>query len=336
MRYDLARELPQDYFSFTVATEHNHNITSEQLKLMLRDIPESEHDQFLRGMRPEGSGNFFSIDRIYQAEDEAFGEHILERAKKEIPGYAVETAYGAGVVYYTTPRLPGHEYFVIADPGTDSAPNRNAPVIMVWDVTDFPKYKMTLAAFWWGNGNGSITPFVRQLLKFMEMYDAAFSAVDATGPQKNTNEILNLYLIGGRTEEKQQQEWLGDVDVKKITNPFIEGLDFSSGKKATYLISGRLYLEAGLVIWPKMVHGIRSQLSNYDPDKDKTYATSKLTQDIVATYCMSAYAVRAYFQYDPSREAEDDSSEIDELFDSEAYRSQRIPIDERDLRSVER
>ena len=331
MRYDLARELPNDYFSFTVATRHNGNVTPDQLRLMLKDIPEDEHEQFLEGSRPEGSGNFFNIDRIYQAEDEDYGTHIVDRVNTKVPGFAIATSYGAGVTYFTTPRAQGHEYFISADPGTDNAPDRNSPVIMVWDVTDFPKYKMSLAAFWWGNGNGSITPFVRQLLKFMEMYDPAFTGVDSTGPQKNTNEILNLYLLGGRTEEAQQQEWLGDVDISQITNPVLSGMDFSSGKKTAYLIAGRLYLEAGLVTWPKIVHGIRSQMSNYDPEKDKTYATSKLTQDIVATFCMGAYAVRAYFAYDPAAEAEKEGAEDNESFTDEDFRSQRLSVEDRDI-----
>ena len=108
-------------------------------------------------------------------------------------------------------------------------------------------------------------------------------------------------------------------------------MDFSSGKKTAYLIAGRLYLEAGLVTWPKIVHGIRSQLSNYDPEKDKTYATSKLTQDIVATYCMGAYAVRVYFAYDPATEAEKEGAEDSESFTDEDYRSQRLPAEDRDV-----
>lgn len=334
MRYDLARELPQDYFSFTVATRHNGNVTEDQLRMMLRDIPEDEHEQFLEGMRPEGSGNFFNIDKIHEAEDDEYGKFIMERFEKRIDGYNIETTYGAGVSYFTTPRHPGHEYFITADPGTDNAPDRNSPVVMVWDVTDFPKYKMSLAAFWWGQGRGSITPFYRQLLKFMEMYDPAFTGVDSTGPQKNTNEILNLYLLGGRTDDTQQRdEWIGDINLSRITNPVLQGMDFSSGKKTAYLIAGRLYLEAKLVSWPKIVHGIRSQMSNYDPEKDKTYATSKLTQDIVATYCMAAHAVRVYFAYDPSTEDIENEAQNVDLDSWEAFRSQRIPADGRTVRA---
>jgi hypothetical protein len=337
MRYDLARELPNDYFSFTVATRHNGNVTEDQLKFMIADIPEDEREQFLEGMRPEGRGKFFSVNSIKEAEDKEYSKFIQDRIENKVDGFDMRTTYGAGVSYFTTPRAEGHEYFITADPGTDNAPDRNSPVVMVWDVTNFPKFKMSLAAFWWGNGNGSITPFVRQLLKFMVTYDPAFTGVDSTGPQKNTNEILNLYLSGGRTDDtNQRMEWLGDIAVNKITNPIISGMDFSSGKKTAQLIAGRLYLEAGLISWPDMVHGIRSQLSNYDPDKDKSSSTAKLTQDIVATLCMGCHAVRIYFAYDPTQEDARDSDEDAQSLDRESARSQRLPSAARNERAMVR
>jgi hypothetical protein len=337
MRYDLATQLPDDYFSFTVATRHNKNVTEDQLRLMIEDVPEEEREQFLEGMRPEGTGKFFSIDSIREAEDKEYTTHLKDRLENKAKGYDLRTSYGAGVTYFTTPRAEGHEYFITADPGTDNAPDRNSPVIMVWDVTDFPKYKMTLAAFWWGNGNGSISPFVRQLLRFMVTYDPAFTGVDSTGPQKNTNEILNLYLMGGKTDDTQQRmEWLGDIETNKITNPLISGMDFSSSKKTAHLIAGRLYLEAGLISWPDMVHGIRSQLSNYDPEKDKSSSTSKITQDIVATLCMGCHAVRVYFAYDPSTANQNESDEDAELDDWHDARSQRLAGAERASRILVR
>jgi hypothetical protein len=337
MRYDLARQLPNDYFSFTVATRHNGNVTEEQLKFMIEDIPEDEREQFLEGMRPEGRGKFFSIDSIKEAEDKEYSKFLQDRLENGVEGYDIRTTYGAGITYFTTPRVEGHEYFITADPGTDNAPDRNSPVIMVWDVSDFPKYKMSLVAFWWGNGNGSITPFVRQLLKFMVMYDPAFTGVDSTGPQKNTNEILNLYLSGGRTDETtQRMEWLGDIAINRITNPIISGMDFSSSKKTAHIIAGRLYLEAGLMLWPDIVHGIRSQLSNYDPDKDKSNSSAKITQDIVATLCMAAHAVRVYFAYDPSNVDKNHPDANPEPIDWKADRSQRLAGEVRAGRAVVR
>jgi len=324
-RYDLAIDLPKDYLSKTISTRDNKNVTPDQLRLMLKDIPEDEHDRFIEGGRPEGKGNYFSKTKVYACEDENFSAYILDGFNNQRPGYELSTLHGAGVVHYRIPKADGHEYMILADPGAGNAPNRNAPVIMVWDVTDFPIYRMSLAAFWWGAGNGSITPFYRMLLSLMEIYDPLFTGVDSTGPQKNTNEMLNLYLQGKRTSLDQKEEWIGSVDLKKIANPIIGGLDFSSGRKAAFLVCGRLYIEASLMTWPKFVTGIRSQLTNYDPEKDKGPTPSKLTQDIVATLCMSAYVARAWFSVEPESVPQEALDQSIEILDNEVDRSMRLP-----------
>jgi hypothetical protein len=333
-RYDLAKDLPDDYLSITVSSRANKNVTPDQLRLMLRDIPEDEHERFIEGGRPEGKGNYFSKEKVYACEDSSFDSHIVEGVKKEYPGFGLSTVPGAGVVYYRIPRGEGHNYIVIGDPGISNAPGRNSPVLGVWDVTDFPKYKMSLAAFWWGAGNGSITPFIRQLLTFMAEFDPITTAVDATGPQRNTNELLNLFLQGRRFGDTQRDEWLGGIDVSKVTNLYILPMDFSSGKKSAFLIAGRLYIEAGLMSWPRMVTGIRSQLTNYDPAKDTGVAKTKLTQDIVSMLCMSAFAARQLFYFEPEDQGSQKADQDLELLDPEADRMVRLAGEERSIRST--
>jgi len=331
-RYDLAIDLPNDYLSRTISTRHNLNVTPDQLRLMLKDIPEEEHERFIEGSRPEGKGNYFSKPKVHACEDEDYNAYIIDGVKNDVPGYGLSTIYGAGVVYFQIPRGDNHHYMILGDPGTGNAPNRNAPVLMLWDVTNFPKYKMSLAAFWWGAGNGSITPFIRQLVRFMAEYDPIFTGVDATGPQKNTNELLNLFLQGKRVDPKLKDEWIGGIDYSTITNLHIGGLDFSSGKKNAYLIAGRLYIEASLMVWPKMITGVRSQLTNYDPAKDTGTQRSKLTQDIVACLCMSAHAARLWFQVSPENPSQADLNQAITLLDTKADRTMRLVGEERNLR----
>jgi len=331
-RYDMAVDLPDDYLSRTVSTRHNRNVTPEQLRMMLKDIPEEEHERFIEGTRPEGKGMYFSKHKVYACEDSNYDAFIVEGVKNNWDGYSLSSVYGAGVVHFQVPRVQGHDYVLLGDPGISNAPNRNSPVLMLWDVTDFPKYRMTLAAFWWGAGNGSITPFIRNLLRLMEYYDPIFTGVDATGTQKNTNELLNIYLQGKRVDPTQREEWLGGVDLSRITNLSVQGLDFSSGKKPAFLIAGRLYIEATLMSWPRMVSGIRSQLTNYDPEKDTNAAKNKLTQDIVATLCMSAWAVRILFHYEPESQTQESTDQSLTLADSETDRSARFFAEERDFR----
>jgi hypothetical protein len=327
-RYDMAVTQPESFLSITVSSRHNHNITDEQLRFMLLDIPEDEHERFIEGARPEGRGKYFSKPKVYACEDEFYGNFIIDRIQAQAEGYAIETLHGAGVVYVHTPAAASHAYMVLGDPGISNAPARNSPCIQVWDVTDFPKKKANMVAFWWGSGFGSITPFINRLLHFMEDYDPIFTGVDATGPQKNTNELLNLVLTSERTDDDKMQEWLGTADRKKITNINIQGLDFSTGKKAAYLIAGRMFIEANLMIWPKFITGMRSQLTNYDPEKDRIH-NPKIAQDLVATYCMAAHSIRAWFAFDPEEYRKQQADEPSEPYYPETDRSQRLPGDER-------
>lgn len=299
-RYDLAAELPKDYLSLTVSSRHNHNITADQLRLMLKDVPEDEHERFIDGARPEGRGMYFSKPRVYACENKVYGDLILSAYKQKKVGFELVTAHGCGVTYYTFPKQAKHEYMILGDPGTGNAPNRNAPAIQVWDVTDFPKFKANMVCLWWGSGDGDITPFINRLLRLMEMYDPIHTAIDSTGTQKSAAQLLNTYLMAERSDPGKLPEWFLDVDLSKVTNANIGGMDFSGGRKPAYLTAGRLMIEANLMIWPKFVVGMRSQLTNYDPAKDRSDATSKIPQDLVATFCMSAYAIRTWFHLDPS------------------------------------
>jgi len=330
-RYDLAREDPDDFLSLTISSRHNRNITKDQLKLMLRDVPEDEHDRFIDGHRPEGRGNYFSKNKIYEAEDEEYGQFILSNVNSRTPGYDIRTLHGAGVTYFTVPPAPGHIYMVLGDPGNGDAPSRNAPVLQVWDVTDFPKYKASMVGWWWGMGRGSITPFVVQLLKFMQTYNPIATAVDNTGPQKNTSELLNNYIASARTDPTNMFEWLGQsIDMSGLLNKRIGGLDFSGGRKSAYLVSGRLMIEAMLFTWPKFVTGMRSQLSNYDPEKD-VGNKPKIAQDIVATFCMSAFAVQSWFHIDPAKALPARPKENFEVLETIVGRDDRLPREYREL-----
>lgn len=330
LRYDMAREFPDEYLSLTVSSRHNHNITPDQLKFMLRDVPEDEHDRFIDGARPEGRGKYFNKQKVYACENQEYADWIIGCVNGDIPGYTVIERHGCGVVHFETEPADGHLYMLLGDPGNGNAPNRNAPNIQLWDVTDFPKYKASLVAWWWGQGRGSITPFLLQFLRFMQKYNPLVSAVDNTGPQKNTAELLNTYIMSTRTDPTKKFDWLGDetIDLSSVLNPIIQGFDFSGGKKPAYLVAGRLMIEAGLFSWPKFVTGLRSQLTNYDPEKDVANKP-KIAQDIVATYCMSAFAVQTWFHVDPATLVAGEPKENPEILEQIVGREARIP--ERDL-----
>jgi hypothetical protein len=57
-------------------------------------------------------------------------------------------------------------------------------------------------------------------------------------------------------------------------------------------------LEAEMFRWPKFAGCLRSQLSNYDPARDRAPSTSKLPQDLVAMMAMAAFVIRRWFNSD--------------------------------------
>lgn len=330
-RHDLAKEIPNDYLSITVSSRHNKNITDEQLRLQLKDIPEEEHDRYIDGARPEGKGNYFSKQKVYACEDEAYSQFILGGVEGNLEGFDAKQTYGCGITYFHTPVVKNHLYMLLGDPGIGNAPNRNAPALQVWDVTDFPKYRASLVAYLWGRGNGSISPFILQLFKFMAMYNPIVTAVDNTGPQKNTAELLNTYLQSSRTNKETAFDWLGEtIDLSGVLHLAVGGLDFSGGKKNAYLIAGRLMLEAKLFTWPKFVVGMRSQLTNYDPEKDVA-GKPKIAQDLVATYCMSATVVQTWFHIDPASLDKPSGAQNPEILEQILGRESRVSGEDRSV-----
>jgi len=205
-----------------------------------------------------------------------------------------------GTFFFKQPRIDGRQYFVTGDPGTGAAPARNAPCIIVYDVTDAPATS-SIVGFWWGNGGGSIMPFLEKLIEFIDDYRPIFAGIDNTGPQKSTAELISNEHIYGKNKSV----------------PTITGLDFSGNKRYSYLVALRLSLEAKMIIWPSILSGISIQLKNYDPILDKT--TGKLAQDIVATLAMGAFAIRAYYGVFSQEDGDQDQQYNRELAENRRY-----------------
>ena len=306
--FDQASSDPDNFLSMVVSSRHNHNVTADQLKRLMARIPEDERERFIDGTRPEGRGNFFEKTAIYECELLHEVENAMDKQRENVPGYKVEKLHGAGVTYYMTPKLEGRAYMVFGDPGAGEAPSRNAPVLMCWDVTDFPRLPAKLVAFYWGNGGGKIGPFITQLLKFINVYQPIYAGIDATGPQKNMNYLINEYAMKKNLEENPG-------DGFTINN--VSGMDFSGPKKISYLHAARLLIEGRMMVWPKAIVGFRSQLSNYDFESDK-----KIAQDIVATFAMSAHAIRMWFHVSPEevyRQMRTEGGVVDDTVRRHAY-----------------
>lgn len=298
--FDLAVGDPENFLSIVVSSRHNHNVTDHQLQRMVARIPKEERQRFIDGTRPEGRGRFFDKMSVYSCEVRHETEFVERNMEENVKGFYVEKLYGAGIIQFRVPPKSGNLYMFFGDPGTGKAPQRNAPVWMGWNVTDFPRLPARLVYFYWGNGGGRIGPFVDKMLEFQDYYKPIYSGIDSTGPQKNMAYLINEYLFRERFTEKDEEDNITSFGYQGPMGRVrgIGGLDFSGGKKMAYLQAARLFIEGGLLNWPKEIHGIRSQLTNYDPEKDRGYL-SKIAQDIVATVAMSAHAIRIWFHVDP-------------------------------------
>lgn len=295
-QFDRAEDDPVNQLSIVVSTRDNKNVTAKQLERFLSRIPESEHKQFIDGLRPEGKGDYFSKEAVYACEDQLLGEGLEAAVEAGKPGFSLARTRETGIYHFETPYNPKRMYMVFGDPGIDAAPKRNAPVLLVFDVTDVPREPAALVAMWWGDGGGRITPFVDMLQYFNIQYNAIFSGVDSTSTQKHTAEMINLQSF--------TMEILGktDDDIKTLSN--VTGMDFSGAKKAGYLVALRMFIENRMLVWPHIVEGLRQQLTNYSYAKDK-----RIPQDLVAALSMAAWAIRIYFNVNFEAEDSEDGNE---------------------------
>jgi hypothetical protein len=325
--FDLALAEPENFLSLVVASRHNRNVTEEQLKRMIARIPKEERSRFLEGTRPEGRGRFFDRQSIYACEDIIDGPFVEEQVEAERKWFVYEKAHGLGVVDYQRPPVKGRLYMFFGDPGIGAPPQRNAPVWMGWDVTDFPNQPARMVYFWWGNGGGRIGPFVDRMLDFQELFKPLFVGIDSTGPQKNMAYLINEYLFRERFGQDEELTPGYEGPLGRVGG--VGGLDFSGSKKAMYLQAGRLLMESQLFRWPKEISGMRSQLSNYDPEKDRG-SSAKIAQDIVAAFAMSAHGIRVWFHVDPKELLAEAAANLESLVDD----NRRLPTTARTRRSA--
>jgi hypothetical protein len=286
--FDDAVQHPEHAATFLIDTEQNKNVTEEQIAAQLADIPEEERALYLKGARPEGRGSYYSRATVEKCSSQLLSAILREGLAADKPGFRGVSTGSLGYYDFRFPREDNKIYIITGDPGIGAAPSRNAPTIGVWEVDPATNIN-TMRALWWGNGGGSIMPFVNHLLELMTVYSPEFVGIDSTSTQKNTSEIMNL-------------EYVQD---KGYSVPRITGMDFSGGNKYAFLVSLRVTLEAGKMVWPDVVTGLGAQLKNYDPLMDSA-KTSKLPQDLVAMAAMAARASRALYPPAPTEEGGQD------------------------------
>lgn len=217
-------------------------------------------------------------------------------------GFVLQYAPKAGIVQWEMPREDGRTYLEVMDPGQGNPPYRNAPVICVWDITGFPKSAATMRAFWWGFGNGSYEPCKAQFRHYYQAYKPSWGVFDSTGTQKGFEELFNAE-----------------------NSMMIYGISLAAGVKGEALLSLKWIMGRGLLRWPASIQGIYRQLLQYEmPD-------TKLIQDIVMTFAMSAFFMKRFYYVD----MEDETRPVDETENVSGGRHDRAQPD-RNERSTSR
>lgn len=265
-RMDKMYRNPKRFLSMQVKS--SDNLEEDELDDMREVIPETQWEVMLEGKKPEGSGVHFSADTVKVCEDWQINNivqyHLLEK-NPPTPGYRVDELPTIGCVHWEMPPDHNRIYMLVGDPGQGNPPHRNAGVIIVWDMSEFPEKPAVLVYFDWVFGNMSYDPWKISYKYAYDTYRPTRAIVDDTGTQKLWTEQV-LFDMG----------------------MWVEGSDFS-GQKKGMLVAAVRQAQRGLFRFP-YIQGIRSQLINYDITKDTE--SNKLPQDITATFMMSSWAHR--------------------------------------------
>jgi hypothetical protein len=231
---------------------------------MEKEYPPEMIDIELRGMFPDWGMGFFPVNHINACVDGGALDDMYEATRPEngsVPkaGWSIIEWPRIGVVHYEVPPTPNGLYIIAGDPGTGNPPNRNAPVIMVFDVNKSPK---KLAAFWWGAAHGDYHPFLDKYDYFTKKYFPVAKGVDTTGPQAAIDQL----------GFEQMGLSIDPISFNNLKDSMLNALSLDiTGHNISY----------------PAIHGIINQLSLYRKEDDK-----KLDQDIVMTMAQISHLSR--------------------------------------------
>lgn len=258
--YDMG-QMPEHrghYWSRTVTWRENPYLSKKDIEFHRRHIPPGQEEQWLEGKRPPPKGAEFSQQMLAGLFD---GVDMDPEAR-------VVYNHSGILTEYLVPRKDGHIYVLAGDPGHGIPPYRNAPVCLMFDVTDFPKMPALLVGFWWGEGHGSIMPFIKKMDEWMRMYHVPqeFRGYDSTSSQKAIAELAWM------TEDQS-----------------VVPLGFEGGKKWRYINSAKVLMSKGVIKSPP-IPGLAQQMRSYSlPDK-------RIAQDIVSAFCMACELMMPLFK----------------------------------------
>ena len=263
-RMDMGTRDP-GFLSMTISSREAGTLSEKALSLYEKRVPKEHQSALLGAERPEGQGEHFSLQTVTACENTDMNrwmQHHTYEKPNPTPDWHYQEQLGAGCIKWQMAPERGRDYIMAGDPGQGNPPTRNAGVIIVLDVTEYPKKPATLRYFDWINGNGSYEPFKASYKYAYDLYRPIAALVDSTSTQSLWAEQV---LIG--------------LNINAI------GMDFS-GKKNAMLVTAMNMFQRRQIQIP-YIQGFRSQLVTYSIADD-----TKLSQDIVATLLMLAFYMR--------------------------------------------
>lgn len=274
---DDAEEHPKEIYYRQIATYDNWALTEKQLRDYEGNIAPGDkntQNSKLLGFRPKGGGKQFpeaSIEACCPSKNNILDD-IMDKAIEEGKAGYIKVEYPrVGICQWELPPMEGHTYVVIADPGQDNPPKRNAAAIGVWDITGFPgtvqnPVPAQLVAFNWVFGNNSPVPWMQTFFDYVERYKAiGRCGYDSTGWQSG------------------YQGWVETFSRIQST-----GMNMNESNKFMHLNSAKQLMSRGKLLFPT-IQGMTSQLAKYNiPDKD-------ITQDIVVMIMLTCTWLQQYF-----------------------------------------
>lgn len=271
----LADDPDSKYFFARPPSTANTAITRRQLDLQLEMLEPADRARWLEGDRSviEMSGQLSVFPDLCHepALDAIMETFVLDGTMP--PLSAFEERDGMGVIHWALPPESMHLYLVAGDPGQANAnkmSNNNVPVVLVFDITNFPDSPATLRAFHWIDGKGKYGPWKNYMRESMLLYPG-LCCYDGTGTQVAFAE--DDYFAG-------MQLW-----------PVGLGGGGSGGVKALAKTFFKLMAGDGLFAWP-YIEGLWHQCAIY---REGGAGVKHLADDIVSTLFVATYYLRATY-----------------------------------------
>jgi len=278
-RFDEAETNPKGVWSYSPSTFENTYLTVKNLKDFEDSVGKDEMSRrrYMLGERPIGSGEHFNQETLTKCIDKGSDERMAYNLAIGTPGWVKLESPRTAVYRWERPYEAGSKYLVAADTGWSDPPERNAAVVAVWKIDDFPRRPAQMVAFHWVFGGHSPRPWMAVYTKYVFDYKAVgMNGYDATGPGAGYDRMTDIGSL--------------------LPDP----IQMGGQNKYIYLNLTKKLMAEGLLIIPHIVH-LFSQCAKYRIPDDKT------RQDIVMMLlCTSAMLNPLY--YVPTDEEEPNDS----------------------------